>query len=542
MITVSKAFEDNIYKSIREKVRALITFKMFDKTAYLDDTSTVTSEAPLSRKNQLTDKERAMSYKYATFEPNYFKLDGSFRIPPKPNEGDFEVGWWSEILSDADGIFTPSQDIEFSFSEAHSSAGITITFDPKTNEYASDFSIDVYTLGDILIYSENVINNTKVSYIMDKGVEDYGKVVITITKWINPFRRARIVEVDFGVIITYGIDKIIKANIIEQLDVISDTIPSNELVFTIDNMDKSFNILNPKGFHKYLKETQEVDISFGLDIGNETYEDIPMGVFYLTDWKSDEGAMTTTFTARDIFEILEQKMYEGSFAGTLYDLAEEVLIAAGVEEYQIDIALQSISTNGFTKALSARKALQYIGVAGKAVVYQDRYGVLVIKRLTLLNDSTSYMVFSGDSTFCGFTTIQTDSHLSMRQITLDNMMQVPQIKLDKLVKSITVTVYGAIQEDIIVYNSGVNEGLALKHENPLITTEESAQSIAKWILDESNLRAIYAVKWRQNPALTCGDIVIVEDAYNEQKQSRIRKQEFEYQGYLRGNMETKGGV
>jgi hypothetical protein len=88
----------------------------------------------------------------------------------------------------------------------------------------------------------------------------------------------------------------------------------------------------------------------------------------------------------------------------------------------------------------------------------------------------------------------------------------------------------------------VRNGVTVKHENPLIISESHALDIAKWILRERALRALYEVNWRQNPALECGDIVLIEDSYGAKKQSRILKQTFEYASYLSGRTETRGGI
>src|SRR5690606_31567317 len=153
------------------------------------------------------------------------------------------------------------------------------------------------------------VNNTLTTYVLVQGLDNYGKIVITIKKWAKPYRRARITEVDFGVIKDYEDDKLIKLNIIEEMNIISDTIPSNEIKFTIDNSSREFNILNPEGFYRFLKERQEVKAEIGVEVAEDEFEFIPMGKFYLVDWQSDEGALTSTFIARDIFELLENKEY-----------------------------------------------------------------------------------------------------------------------------------------------------------------------------------------------------------------------------------------
>lgn len=543
MIKVSKKFKEAVYAPTR-KTTAKVSFEILDNEAYNDNTPTVTSEAPISRINQLTNKIRSMSHKYATFERDYFKLDGSFYIPPKPNEGDSELGWWSGDISDENGIFNPYQVLEFNFTEEHNSMGLTITFDTMAKEYASDFDIEVYRLDGTLVHKESVISNNKSTYVMVKGLDNYGKIVIIIKKWVKPYRRARVTEVDFGVIHDYENDKLIKLNIIEEMNIISDKIPSNEIRFTIDNSNKEFNILNPEGFYRFLKERQEVKASIGVEVSENEFEFVPMGKFYLTDWQSDEGALTTTFIARDIFELLENKEYTSINNTNLYDLAEDILTKAGVEDYYIDPKLKDIPTNGFEKPLNSRKALQYLGIAGKSAVYQDRQGVLQIKQFKTLDErDTQYINFAGPDMYTGMVYPMADEGYDMKNITFDNVYREPQIKLDKLLYSLIMVVHnGEEKQEVTFYNQGIKDGVSFKIDNPLINTFEHAEDVANWIIEEYNLRGIYTINWRQNPCLECGDIVLVEDSYGAKKLSRIIKQEFEYAGYLSGKTETKGGV
>lgn len=542
MLKVSRQFKEAVYAPTR-KVKARVSFEILDNEAYHDNTPTATSEAPISRKYQLTNRIRNMSHKYATFERDYFKLDGSFYIPPKPNEGDSELGWWSGDICDEEGIFSPYQVLEFNFTEEHNSMGLTITFDVLANEYASDFDIEVYRLDNTLIHKEEVINNDKTTYVMVHGLDNYVKIRLIIKKWAKPFRRARITEVDFGVIKDYEDDKLIKLNIIEEMNIISDKIPSNEIRFTIDNSNKEFNILNPEGFYRFLKERQEVKASIGVEVSENEFEFVPMGKYYLVDWQSDEGALTTTFIARDIFELLEGKEYTSIINTNLYDLVEDIMIKAGVKDYYIDKKLKDIPTSGFKEKLNCRKALQYIGIAGKAAIYQDRYGVVRVEQFQTLDESTSYIYFAGPDMYTGMVYPMADEGYDMKNITFDNVYKEPQIKLDKLLYSLIMVVHnGEEKQEVTFYNQGIKDGVSYKIDNPLINSLEHAKDVAEWIIKEYNLRAIYNIDWRQNPALECGDIVLVEDSFKAKKQSRITKQEFEYAGYLSGKTETKGGV
>ncbi|MFJ7933716.1 hypothetical protein [Sporosarcina sp. NPDC096371] len=539
---MSPGYKQAVYAPIR-KTAAKVSFEILDNDAYLDNTSVVSSEAEISRKDQLTNKVRNMSRKFATFEQDYFKLDGSFFIPPRPIEGDDELGWWSGELCGADGVFAVHQTVEFTFLEEHNSMGLTIHFDNKTDEYAADFDIDIYRADNTLIAHESIVGNAKTSYVWTHGLDNYGKIRVTIKRWAKPYRRARIVEIDFGIIQEYEGDKLINVKLIEEMNVVGDTLPANEIKFTIDNSSREFNILNPDGFYRFLKDRQELSLSIGVEIAEDQFEYIDIEKYYLTDWQSDEGALTSTFTARNILELLEQKEYLVSANGTLYDLAEDVLISSGVTHYSIDEGLRDIPTNGFKEKIKARKALQCIGIASKSAVYQDRAGTLIIKQFVILDESTSYVHFAGPDMFTGMVTPMVDAGWDMKNITFDNVFKEPQIKLDKLIQSLIMTVYiNGEKVEHSFTNEGVKEGSTLKCDNPLIQTVEHAEEIAQWIIEESNLRALYSINWRQNPALEPGDIVLVEDSFGMKKQSRITKQEYEFSGYLKGKTETKGGV
>ncbi len=546
MIQVSKRFKEKVYAPTR-KTDTYVTFEILDNTAYEDNSISVPTEAIISRKSQLTNKKRNMTHKYATFELDYFKLDGSFHIPPKQDEGNAELGYWSDDLCDENGIFNPTQIIEVNFTEPHNSLGLTITFDILTNEYATDFDITVYGANNDIIHTENVVNNDKPLYVLEEPLDNYKRIVLSISKWCKPYRRARVVEIDFGLAKEYRDEKLISLNVIEEVSLIGDTVPSNELVFTIDNSDRAFNILNPDGFYRFLRERQEVYAYMGVMVNEETedleeFEYVPMGKFYLTEWKSDEGTLTTTFTARDVFEILDNIEYISITDTNLYDLAEDILVKAGMKNYVIDERLKTIHTSGFTEPLSSRAALQCVAIAGECIVNQNRQGTVEIKHVETLSESTGILYFAGPDMHAGMITPEVDEDFEFKTIDLYNVYQEPQIKLDELIKDITIKVFDGTEEGQEVKIVNGNHGKSVKLENPLINTVQHAQRVAEWIIRESNLRAIYDINWRQNPALELGDVVLIEDGFNEKRRSRIIKNEFNFDGALSGKTETKGGV
>lgn len=549
MIEISKDYKKSIYGPIR-KTDANIKFEILDNEAYIKNKISTSKESEISKSTQLTNKVRNIENKYATFEKDYLKLDGSFHIPPQNtdlNYKNMELGYWSDEISDKDGYFALNPVIELVFSEPCNSMGLTLNFDNRANVYPTFFNIRILNSKNEIIVNEEIKDNNSTVFMLEKGLDNYKKIVLTFKKMNEAFRRLRLTEIDFGIIKEYSSKNIIKLNLIEELNITSNEIPSNEIKFSVDNQTKEFNILNPEGFYRFLKDRQEVKLNIGVEIENNHYEYISMGLFYLTDWKSNEGGLVTTFTARDIFEIIKEYDYENEINTNMYDLAEDIIKVCNVEKYNIDENLKLIKTEGFKKKINARKALQHLGIATKSAIYQDRYGILQVKQFEVLDEEDTLNIhYVGDSNlFLGVNTYSTiDTGYDMKQITLDNAYNEPQIELDDLIKNIEVVVYDYTKESKETYlltDRTVKEGKTLKVDNPLITDINIAKDIASWLLQEYRLRAIFKVNWRQNPCLEPGDLVNIENRYGDSL-SRIIKNEFEFQGYLTGKTTTKGGV
>ena len=344
----------------------------------------------------------------------------------------------------------------------------------------------------------------------------------------------------------YDDNSIIDLNILEEMNTINITLPCNELKVTLDNTKGEFSFLNLSNIQTVLAKRPRIDVEIGLETTEGIFEYVPMGVFYLIEWKNEVGSMSITLIGRDNFDMLSQISYNNSASGNLYDLAVDILTKAGITDYLIDDSLKTITTRGFLERLDSRKALQHIGIASKSAVYQNRNGLVIIKPFKVLDESNNFIVFCGQhNLFCGNVYPQTDNGFDMKNITYDNIFKEPDIKLDKSIYEVVVNIYepGGKREVVYINNSIIGKnGSSFKIDNPLINTEERAKEVADWIIKESNLNAMYKTVWRQNPILECGDIILVEDSFNAKKQTRIIKQEFEYRGYLRGNTESRGGI
>lgn len=585
-IPVSLSYDAAVYATSRQ-FQSKVEFEILDVDAASDGTVTVTAESSFSIKAQILNLTRLMCAKYATLEDDYWLLDGSFCLPPKLSETGHEVGWWSSALCDAAGDFAVNQVITLDFTKDHSSIGLSITFDPMTGEYADTFDIDVYDSSAVLLHHEAVTGNTDTLYILTENLTNFRQVVVTITKWGVGNRRARVTEIDFGIIIEYTDTDIINMNVLEDIDTTSGQTSSNEMKFMLNNQAQLFNILNPTGIYPYLQRKQKLKPYLGLVITPALTEFIGMGIFYLTNWKADEGELTASFEARCMLDILNQSQYRKGKqqSRTLGLLAEDVLIDAGVIDYYIDAALYAITSAGNLPISTHREALQSIAISGKAVLYCNRNGTVVLDQLS--------NVASGET------------------ISLNDMYKSPLIQLDKLANTVNVEVstytakaapeniytgtiaIGGTKDVWIIYKSypaqtcssvvvgGVvnsetyygnaallnitaagsvsitttgtvleisksphevldsgtlpdEQTVSLKIENPLITDSTLADNVADWILAEKQKRFMYEVNWRGNPELEVADIVTIQDNFSENKTARITKQEFNYAGCLSG--------
>ena len=283
----------------------------------------------------------------------------------------------------------------------------------------------------------------------------------------------------------------------------------------------------------------------GLLIGENKYEWIPMGKYFLTEWTVEEGAMTSTFVGRDIFTKLEAVDYTTLLQNTnLYDLAEDILIKTEVEKYQIDESLKLIPTKGFVEPIKVRQALQMIAIAGRCVVRQVRDGAIVIEHFEELTFDTGYITFTGQE-FAG-PTVRPQIYIDyqFQIIDFDTVFNAPKISLSQQVTHVVIKVHetAEIVTDIKFVNPGVIEGIGYEINNPLINTQEQASLVADFMFREYNLIAEYTANWRQNPALECGNVILIEDSFSNKQKARITKQEYNFAGYLDGITEAKGGV
>ncbi len=366
------------------------------------------------------------------------------------------------------------------------------------------------------------------------------------------------VELDFDIVFSttrqYQDDVIMRFNVVEDISILNDSVPSNELTLTLNNNSGDFDLLTMQSMLQIIASRPHIFLELGL-VEGDTTEWIPMGKYFVTEWKNDLTSKVVTFTANDYFKIMADTNYAPSGITNLHDLAVDVLTKAGVptDDQVLDDILSTITVNNFTDNIDCRSAIQQIAIVAQCAVYQDRYGNLVISPFTTIDKASNYVTYPSTQNripmpYLGSNTYPLMSTGSgMRNITYDSMYSPPEIVLEQSVYQLIVKVYdsnGNEMPDAVYTNSALNgdSGVSFTIDSKLVNSVDIASKIAAWYFAETNYNAIYTINWRQNPALECTDVVLINDPFHAEKQSRIIHQEIDYEGYLSGVTQSRGGV
>lgn len=505
----SEEYKKAISNTIRE-TKAEIQFDFIDTTAKTDCTPIIPSQAIYSKADQILNDNTSKSIKITTLEKNFWKLDSSYINLGYKDISNEEIGFVSEVISDGNGIFATPPVFEFTFTTTHSSIGLTLFFDDSTNNYIKKMRIKFYN-GETLL-SDETVENSNTTYIYSNRVENYNKVEIEFLETSLPYRRARFLDIIFGIIQLYKDKQIINCNLTREISVFNENIPSHELDFEIDNLSKEFNLINPTGVYAYLQKRQLVSLRMGVVLENGKNEFLNMGKYYLSEWETKN--LTATLKAKDSISFLEEIKYSNSTMQTksLKEFVIEILNYAGISEYVIDESLSNISSTTAIEETSIKELLKQIAIASNCVLFVDKEDKVNIVKLA--------------------------ENIS-NNITLANMYDVPNILLDEIVNRIKVSYFIAGNSNELIISSDEINGKEKTLSSIFINTLEHAQTVGEYMLSLYQNRLKYKMDWRQDLDIDVNQKVNIEDDFEENKDIVITKQEFKYSGYLSGNSEGR---
>lgn len=565
-----------------------VVFELIDVDAAEDAAPTATSEAEISKLTQTHNRVVEMEKKLAALEQNYFLLDGSFLLPDETDNG--EVGWWSGEISDSNGVFVVPQVLEFAFTEPQSSIGFTVVFDERADQYASDFTIEVFDPSDLLVASDLVVGNTLSRYISETPVDGYQRVRITLTKTHLPYRRVRVSEVVFGIIQNWDKDNATRLNLLYEISPTMENLPSNELSVTIENTDHKYNMINPQGIYKYLQQGQGLNVEIGASDKRENLEYVNMGRYYFTNSTAEDSSMTAQITAHDQFYSLDRGLYRKGLntTDTVQNIVSDIITDSGLSltiSMPANIASRVIGRN--IPVVSHREALRMVAQAAMSCCYIDREGVLKFSELA---ETTPVDALDSDNLYAP-AKVGVSEYINVAEVAYYKFRD-PDLTDDEIYKDIipingtktiwityepaknisptiaggtidnaeyylyacklTITAVGDVTLTLTGRSLDTSEGVyraelldgnpeSIKRvENPLITST-IAPAFASWVLASEQKRVNYALQERGNPAREIADTVKIYDAYGENRNAIITKQEYLFDGTLKANSEAWGG-
>ena len=293
MQTVSVEYKENMRKRLRNRGYVQITIGIINKDAQKNvqtDTDTVYfADDPNGIFNGKTVKQQ-----YATCEQDFTKVDGSFYFPPEVNQSKYFSGIVTEDLNGSITFnFGEMTDLDIKglmidFSDCYPTQ-FSITNDEQTRYYSNDSRI---------FTTEDTFNGTSF-------------ITVTPIEMLGGQDRLRIYQFTLGMTVKFTNTEVISFNQKEYVSPISETIPSNDTTFTVDNQDLTYCPDDPDSAIAYMEVGQKVLVQFGYDVDDEgTIEWLDPVPTYLKTWKADE--FSATFTSMDMFAMLQETYYRGN--------------------------------------------------------------------------------------------------------------------------------------------------------------------------------------------------------------------------------------
>jgi hypothetical protein len=298
---------------------------------------------------------------FASFEPDYWLLDGSYKFLPD-DYAEVHLGLVSTQMSNEDGDFAVPPVLTVDFSRAHDANGLTLKFSTLTGDYCSSLNIKYYDPEDTLL-ADNDYQPTGTEFTTGLAVEGFDRIVITFYSTSRPYRYLRLSGIDYGELFTFEGEAIKAASVVEESDPLSSELRINTLRLRLYSADAQFNPLDPQGDYAALAERQPLAVYEIVD-GNPVF----IGQYFLREWKNDSET-EIEFEADDLLGMMDQIPCRGGLwnGADLGDLVEAFLGAASIP-YELDPSLETVKITGWIPAGSLRETLQQLAFAAGAQV------------------------------------------------------------------------------------------------------------------------------------------------------------------------------
>lgn len=370
MQKVSKAYQDSMKSSLRERAYIMLSFGLVNQEAQAKAKIAPGDFAYYSNDSNIFGESTDDTI-YATLEEGFTKVDGTMFFLPRQNLSNvyLNTGLVSrQLLTEAIFELTINLNVV-----ATDFKGITINFGEN---YPVNFDM-VGSSGQVIEYR----NNTKSLFTTEEVLENTTQVKLVVYSMKNPQSRLRIYSIRFGYGLVYYNNDVMSSSLESYVSPIGADVPQIDFTVQLKNYDHYFNVDNPKSAINFLETGQEMEIHYGYQLPNDGgIEWIQGNRLLCSEWESDD--YTATIRCQDIFRNMDSEFYKGMYnnAGvSYYDLAVDVLMDAGLVDYYIDPQLKTLFTKNPLPRVKHKEALQIIANACRCVLSQTRLGKVQIK-------------------------------------------------------------------------------------------------------------------------------------------------------------------
>ena len=317
----------------------------------------------------------------ATLELNRWALNGQTIV--LPTSGTINDGYVSDKLSDENGEFTASSVMTRQFTDIHSFAGITLTFDTREKEYPKEVSVVFSKNGEAV--DEVIVSPTSPKIVVVTSATEVDAVEVTFGDTL-PYRRPRLEAVLWGIEKEYTNDDIVTSKQSNDVDPLSRRLPNEQFTFTVLDYGHDYDPDNPEGIYKFVDINSPINVRHGYKLPDGSVEWLKADK-YLLNSKPTAKDNQATFTAIGLIGSLTDIFYKGKL-GTknFYDMAVEVLQDAnltpteqGTDPWEVDESLKQMFTTAVLPIDTHMNCLQLIAHACRCRLFTDDDNIIHLK-------------------------------------------------------------------------------------------------------------------------------------------------------------------
>lgn len=374
---------------------AIAEMKFIDVTALAD--ATLSTEDNQAIGNLGLFEKQTAQLSYGTLELNQFVLDGS-KETLTDETGD--IAFWSREKSLSDCTFETNPVLEVTFSNVHTSSGITLYF---VEEYPAEVKVAWYDVNGAKII-EKTYHPNQLAFVCKQQVQNYTKLRIEFVKTLFPERYVKMHYLLYGRYIAWKEDIVKTAKVQEEIDETMATLSINTADVEIIDAENDFDIGNDDGAWKSVQKTQEVTLTEYKD-----GKSIPAGTFFIDDFSFANHiarfSMIDAIGLTDKYTFYDGEVCVNALAGPIL---EKVFATAGITKYSIADEVYNTTVSGYLEVQTCRAALQMICFACGAVADCSRSDTIKIYK----PDRTVRATIGTDRKFYGNTKVTLDEYVS----------------------------------------------------------------------------------------------------------------------------------